>query len=103
MDMGSSSRFKFRYFKEHRRPLKGWRYLFRASAAYCYVVLHEDATQEIVDTNGLSDYLGLGQSDSRVDLYFCRDSARAVLESRDTESWIEYPTGRAVKNPQKAQ
>lgn len=103
MDIGSSSRYKFRYFKEHRRPLKGWRYLFRPSTAYRYLLLHDDETQEIVDSNGLSDFLGLGPSDSRVDLFFCRDNARAVLESGDTESWIEYPTGRAVKNPQKEQ
>ena len=103
MNTDSSLRYEFRYFKEHSFPQKGWRYLFRPSTAYRYVVLHDDQTQENVDSNGLSDYLGLGANDSRVDLYFCRDQARALLESGDTESWIEYPTGRVVKNLQKEQ
>lgn len=104
MEMDASPPYSLvRYFKEHSLPQKGWRYLFRPSRAYRYAVLHDNETQEIVDSNGLSDFLGLGANDSRVDLYFCRNRARAVLESGDTESWIEYPTGRAVKNPRKGQ
>ena len=100
MDMGSPRSYKsVRYFRERRLPRKGWRYLFQPGTAYCYVVLHDDGTQEVVDSNGLSNFLGLDASGSRVDLFFCRDRARAVLESGDTESWIEFPTGRTVKNP----
>ena len=70
---------------------------FHPGKLFRYEVLDESGGINTVDAYGLSDFLGV--RDSRVDLFFCRDMARKLRDSGDHESWVEYPTGRYVRDP----
>ena len=86
-----------KYFRELAPQSRSLSSFFNSGKALRFEVLDEHEGIRTVDANELS--VSLDVPNSRVDLYFCRDRARALRDSGDNETWVEYPTGRYVRNP----